>query len=116
MADMDVRLIIQVIINLVDNAIKYTFEGSSINIRAYQDADKVIIQVADNGKGIEDADKKRIFQKFYSANNKIIDSKRSIGLGLYLCRIIVKAHGGEISVTDNIPSGSVFTMDLKASQ
>ena len=116
MADMDVRLIIQVIINLVDNAIKYTFEGSSINIRAYQDANKVIIQVADNGKGIEDTDKKKIFQKFYSANNKIIDSKRSIGLGLYLCRIIVKAHGGEISVTDNIPSGSVFTMVLKASQ
>lgn len=116
MADMDVRLIIQVIINLVDNAIKYTFEGSSINIRAYQDANKVIIQVADNGKGIEDTDKKKIFQKFYSANNRIIDSKRSIGLGLYLCRIIVKAHGGEISVTDNIPSGSVFTMVLKASQ
>lgn len=116
MADMDVRLIIQVIINLVDNAIKYTFEGSSINIRAFQDANKVIIQVADNGKGIEDTDKKKIFQKFYSANNTIIDSKRSIGLGLYLCRIIVNAHGGDISVTDNIPSGSVFTMVLKASQ
>lgn len=115
MADMDVRLIIQVIINLVDNAIKYTDEGLNINIEAFQEGKRVIIQVSDDGKGIKDMDKEKIFQKFYSANNEIIDSKRSIGLGLYLCRIIVEAHGGSINVVDNMPRGSIFIIELKAS-
>lgn len=115
MADMDVRLMIQVIINLIDNAIKYSDDGTYITIKAYKEDEKVVIKVMDNGQGIKDNDKEKIFQKFYSSNNKIIDSKRSIGLGLYLCKIIVDAHEGSIKVEDNKPKGSIFTITLKAS-
>ncbi|MBS5966081.1 MAG: sensor histidine kinase KdpD [Finegoldia magna] len=113
MANMDARLIIQVLINLIDNAIKYTDEGSSILIKAFKKDDNTLIQICDNGDGIRDNDKEKLFQKFYTSNNKISDSKRSIGLGLYLCKIIVEAHGGIIQVEDNHPSGSIFTIKLK---
>ena len=114
MANMDVRLIIQVIINLVDNAIKYTDEGSNILIRAFKKDENTIIQICDDGNGIRDNDKKKIFRKFYTSNDKISDNKRSIGLGLYLCKIIVEAHGGSIKVEDNKPKGAIFTFNLKA--
>ena len=85
MADMDARLIIQVIINLVDNAIKYTPVGSIIDIVSYQREDMIVIEVRDNGEGIPDKEKNKIFEKFYTLNNKLVDSKKSIGLGLALC-------------------------------
>ncbi|MDU4392238.1 MAG: ATP-binding protein, partial [Klebsiella michiganensis] len=114
MANMDVRLIIQVIINLVDNAIKYTDEGSNILIKAFKKDENTIIQICDDGNGIRDNDKEKIFRKFYTSNDKISDNKRSIGLGLYLCKIIVEAHGGSIKVEDNKPKGAIFTFNLKA--
>ena len=114
MANMDVRLIIQVIINLVDNAIKYTDEGSNILIRAFKKDENTIIQICDDGNGIRDNDKGKIFRKFYTSNDKITDNNRSIGLGLYLCKIIVEAHGGSIKVEDNKPKGAIFTFNLKA--
>ena len=80
MADMDARLIIQVIINLVDNAIKYTPVGSIIDIVSYQREDMIVIEVRDNGEGIPDKEKNKIFEKFYTLNNKLVDSKKSIGL------------------------------------
>ncbi len=115
-ADMDVRLIMQVIVNLLDNAIKYSDEQSDVYIEAYKDTDNVIIKVADNGYGIKDEDKDKVFQKFYTNSNTISDGKRSIGLGLYLCKVILKAHGGNITVTDNTPKGSVFIITLKSSK
>ena len=66
------------------------------------------IQVADNGSGIPDNEKEMVFEKFYCGTNKIADNRRSLGLGLYLCKAIVNAHGGTISVADNKPRGTVF--------
>lgn len=108
----DARLIMQVIINLVDNAIKYTPKGSDIIIGTRSEGNRAIVTVADNGRGISEDAKKHIFDMFYTAGTKIVDSRRSLGLGLALCKSIITAHDGTISVTDNKPHGAVFTFTL----
>ena len=112
LARMDARLIVQVLINLIDNAIKYTESGSEIEISAVEEENEIAITVADNGCGIADDIKPRVFDMFYTGAEKIADSRRSLGLGLALCKSIVNAHGGEITVTDNKPHGAVFTFTL----
>lgn len=112
LARMDARLIVQVLINLIDNAIKYTPSGSEVEISAVEKDNEIAITVADNGHGIADEIKPRVFDMFYTGTEKIADSRRSLGLGLALCKSIVNAHGGEITVTDNKPHGAVFTFTL----
>ena len=112
LAKMDTRLIIQVIINILDNAIKYTSKDSMITITTEKQKDKAIISIADNGAGIPDELKERVFDMFYTGANKLADSRRSIGLGLALCKSIISVHGGEIFVKDNVPSGAIFTFTL----
>ena len=116
LAQIDAKLIVQVIINIVDNAIKYTPAGSEINISWKQKENYIYISIADNGPGIPDQAKPHIFEMFYSASNQIADSRRSMGLGLALCKSIVNAHGGEITVTDHLPHGSVFTFSVPAGE
>ena len=108
----DAKLIVQVIINLVDNAIKYTEKNSDIRVAVRKKDDMAEILVADNGKGIPDEEKEKIFGKFYCGENELADNRRSLGLGLFLCKAIVEAHGGKICATDNEPTGSVFTFTL----
>lgn len=116
LARMDAKLIIQVIINLVDNAIKYTPVGSDIQITAENTDGFISVSVVDNGNGIPDHIKPRVFEMFYTGDNKIADSRRSLGLGLALCKSIVNAHGGEITLTDNLPHGSVFTFTIPSGE
>lgn len=116
LAKMDAKLMVQVIINIVDNAIKYTPKGSNILIKTWKQGDKAVISIADDGDGIPDEMKERVFDMFYSGANKIADSRRSLGLGLSLCRSIVNAHGGKITVSDNTPHGTVFTVTLPAGE
>ena len=116
LAKMDARLIVQVVINIVDNAIKYTPVGSEIEIVIKKENNMVVVSVADNGNGIPDDVKPKIFDMFFTANMKVADSRRSMGLGLALCKSIIMAHGGEISVKDNKPSGAVFTFTLPAEE
>lgn len=112
LVDVDARLIVQVIINIVDNAIKYTPKGAEIVITTKRKDNMIAISIADNGNGIADDSKDKVFDMFYTGANKISDSRRSLGLGLALCKTIISAHGGEISVTDNIPHGAIFTFTL----
>ena len=116
LARMDAKLIIQVIINLVDNAIKYTSAGSDIKITAEKRSGYVSVHVADTGNGISDHIKPRVFEMFYTGDNKIADSRRSLGLGLALCKSIIHAHGGEIILTDNLPHGSIFTFTIPSGE
>ena len=116
LAKMDAKLIVQVIINLVDNAIKYTPQGSEIQISTFREENWAVISVADNGPGIPDENKKQIFDMFYTGSNRVVDSRRSLGLGLSLCKSIINAHGGSISVSDNVPHGTVFTFTLPAEE
>ncbi len=116
MARMDSRLIIQVIINIIDNAIKYTQEGSSIVISAKRDGAFIRVEIADDGSGIPDSAKEKLFDMFYTAKNISSDSRRGLGLGLPLCKSIINAHGGTIYVRDNMPQGTVFVFTLRAEE
>lgn len=116
LARMDARLIIQVIINIVDNAIKYTPAGSEIRITAEKKENTVSVRISDNGAGIPDSIKPRVFEMFFTGESTIADNRRSLGLGLSLCKSIINAHGGEITLTDNTPHGSVFTFTLPSGE
>lgn len=106
----DASLAIQVIVNLVDNAIKYTPPLTKIDVSWAQEGEWVRINVKDEGEGIKE--KEKVFERFYCGDPEIVDSRRSLGLGLSLCQTIVHAHGGEIQVRDNVPKGSLFTFTL----
>ncbi|MBM6898701.1 DUF4118 domain-containing protein [Gemmiger formicilis] len=112
LARMDARLIVQVLINLVDNAIKYTPDGSTITVAARQQDHFAVLSVTDDGPGIAPARQAHVFEMFYTGEHKVADSRRSLGLGLALCKGIVDAHGGTITLTDNTPHGCVFTFTV----
>ncbi|MGI6070372.1 MAG: DUF4118 domain-containing protein [Blautia sp.] len=114
MARIDVQLIMQVLINIVNNAIKYTPPGSHIRVFARRDEGMVWIHIADDGPGISEEAKAHLFDMFYTANNGKGDSRRGLGLGLSLCKSIINAHGGTIYVKDNEPKGSEFCFSLQA--
>lgn len=116
LAKIDARLIIQVIINIVDNAIKYTPKGSEIKITAQKKEDKIFISISDDGDGIPDDVKPKVFEMFYTCGKSIADSRRGLGLGLALCKSIMHAHGGEIYLSDNSPHGCIFTLTLPSEE
>lgn len=108
----DARLIMQVIINIVDNAIKYTQIDSEIVITTRKQQGRAVVCIADNGPGIPDEVKPLVFDMFYSGTKSIADSRRSLGLGLSLCKSIITVHGGDLELSDNHPRGAVFTFSL----
>ena len=112
LANADAKLIVQVLINLIDNAIKYTPVGSEIKVITEKKNGYASISVIDNGNGIPDNIKTHVFEMFYTGDNRIADSRRSLGLGLALCKSIIGAHGGELTLTDNQPQGCNFTFTL----
>ena len=116
LARMDVRLIMQVLINLVDNAIKYTPPGSVILIRGRKTDRGAQISVEDNGPGIPEEMKPHVFEMFYTGKKAIADSHRSMGLGLALCRSIVEAHNGTLMLMEHEPHGCNFTFTLPLSE
>ena len=116
LVNVDARLIMQVIVNLVDNAIKYTPVGSIIRILAYKKDHQIVVEVADNGPGIPDCAKAQVFEMFYTGQSRIADSHRSLGLGLPLCRTILSTHGGTLTLRDNVPNGCVFAFTLPQSE
>ena len=116
MAEMDARLMVQVVINLVNNAVKYTPAGSQIVLSAEAQGDLVLVSVSDDGPGIPDAAKETLFDMFFTLDNDRGDGRRGLGLGLSLCKSIVSAHGGSIFVRDNTPTGARFCFTLHASE
>ena len=116
LARMDVRLIMQVLVNLVDNAIKYTPPGSVICIRGTKTDGKAQISVEDNGPGIPEEMKTHIFEMFYTGKTTVADSHRSLGLGLALCHSIIEAHEGTLVLTDHDPHGCNFIFTLPLSE
>ena len=115
MVNIDARLIVQVIINIVNNAVKYTPSGSHICLSAKKQESMACICISDDGPGISEEAKHHLFDMFYTAGIGKADSRRGLGLGLSLCKSIIEAHGGTISVYDNIPHGAsfVFTLPLE---
>lgn len=101
----------QVLDNLLSNAIKYSPNGGRIRIKGWYDATGVHVAVSDEGLGLSEDEQKRIFARFYRAPDKKRISKGA-GLGLYLCKAVVEAHGGQISVQSQQGKGSTFAFSL----
>lgn len=101
-----------IIQNLLENAVKYSPPGAEVIFRAHQKNGKFQFSVADQGQGIPDAEKEAVFEKFYRVGNEETRQTTGTGLGLYIVKQVVKAHGGTITVGDNTPQGTVFTINF----
>lgn len=116
LARMDPRLIVQVIINIVNNAIEYTPAGSHITIRSEKKDGTIILSIADDGPGIPDQEKPRVFDMFYSGGNPIADSRRQLRHRSFPLPVHHRRPRGELTVSDNAPHGAVFTFTLPAGE
>jgi signal transduction histidine kinase len=114
--DADVRRLRWAVINLVRNAWQYTQEGGDVTLRLHEHDGQVVLEVEDNGIGIPREDQQRLFSRFYRVTNATQDDVRGIGLGLYVTKAIVEAHGGEIHVLSEEGVGSTFSVILPALQ
>jgi signal transduction histidine kinase len=108
----DVKLIKQVIANLVENAIKYSPPGTTITVSSKEDNDFVRVSVADEGPGIAPDEQEKIFGKFYRVKNQETDQVKGSGLGLYLVKYFAELHGGTVELTSEVGRGSTFTVSL----
>lgn len=104
----------QVLLNLVDNAVKYAGSGARVVVSTIRDGDRVRIDVADDGPGIDIADRERIFEKFYRGDPSLRFAPGGTGLGLYICRELVERMGGRITVESQPSTGSTFSVELAA--
>lgn len=108
----DKLLFPSVVINLIENAFKYSSEKSSVTVSLNNRDGKINFTVSDFGVGIPPKEKEKIFEKFYRIGNEETRKAKGTGLGLYIVKKIVEAHNGKIEITDNKPSGSVFKVTL----
>ena len=109
-------LLIQLLLsNLIENAVKYSAEGSHVLLKLKLTGRKIFLTVADNGQGIQDDEKKKVFEKFYRTGDENKRKTKGTGLGLYLCKKIVQSHHGNITITDNQPEGTIFTVTFTTS-
>lgn len=112
--DVDTRRLRWALINLVRNAWQYTPEGGSVILRLSEQDGHVILDVVDTGLGISPEDQKQLFTRFYRVTDMPDSDVRGLGLGLYVAKAIVKAHGGEIHVVSKEGTGSTFSVILPA--
>jgi K+-sensing histidine kinase KdpD len=108
----DVTLLQMAIHNLLENALKYTPSDTHVRVMLTEDSDMVRLRVIDEGNGIPDEEKRKIFSKFYRIGDETTRKTKGTGLGLYLTAHIIKQHKGRISVKNNIPVGSIFEICL----
>lgn len=114
--NVDGKLMVQVLVNLLDNAMKHTGENGWICIEARYDAGKVWISVEDDGDGIQEDLKENIFDEFVTRSDEKGDRQRGIGLGLAICKAVVNAHGGNICAENRKEGGARFMFWLEARQ
>ena len=112
--DVDIKgdpLLLQMLINnLIENAIKYSPKEKPVTATLSKNNSAVRLQIADEGPGIAEDERKKVFTKFYRIGNETTRKTQGTGLGLYLCRIIAKDHNADILVTNHTPSGSNFVV------
>lgn len=99
-----------VVINLLENAIKYSGEEGEVNVALNEDSANVFLSVTDTGIGIGDADKTKVFDKFYRVGNEDTRKTKGTGLGLYIVKRMVEIGNGEITISDNQPRGTIFNL------
>lgn len=115
-AEMDGKMIAQVIINILDNAVKHTQEDGEITLKVKYRNLRVYFIIEDDGEGVPESLQDRIFDEFVSTSDKSTDQKRGIGLGLAICKAVVTAHGGEIWEENRENGGARFVFWLPAKQ
>jgi signal transduction histidine kinase len=104
-------LLLQLLVNnLVENAVKYSPREGAITVSLEKRGHSIVLAVADQGQGIPDDEKKKIFDKFYRTGQETTRRTKGTGLGLYLCRKIAEDHNATLKVADNSPVGSIFTV------
>lgn len=101
-----------IVVNLLENAIKYSPENSTIQIDLKKQDGHVLLSIKDEGIGIPEEAKKMIFQKFYRMGNEETRKTKGTGLGLFIVNYLVKQHNGTIMVKDNKPKGSIFEVEF----
>jgi signal transduction histidine kinase len=111
---LDANAFAQALLNLLDNAVKYSREIKEIGVRVYPHKAGVTIEVSDRGIGIPREEQERIFEEFYRVNTSLVHDTKGTGLGLSLTRHIIEAHGGDISVKSRPGDGSCFRISLPA--
>jgi signal transduction histidine kinase len=110
----DKKRIVQVLINLLANAVRHSSRGEKVSVRAETSGDTVLVKVLDNGPGVPSQFKEKIFERFQQVQKSTIEAGQGSGLGLAICKAIVERHGGQIGVEDNKSHGSVFWFTLKS--
>ncbi len=109
------QLLLQMLVNnLLDNAIKYAPKDQAITLLLEERSTHMVFAVEDNGPGIAEEEKKKVFEKFYRIGNESTRTAKGSGLGLFLCKKIARDHHAEIKVTDNQPKGARFTVEFKS--
>ena len=108
----DYSAIRSVIINLLENAVKYSDRAPEINIGLTSNNERCNIEISDKGIGIDQSERKKIFEKFYRVGNEDQRKTKGTGLGLYIVDQIVRAHNGSITVSSNQPKGTIFNVFL----
>ena len=108
----DREAMISVINNLIENAVKYSPHPAQVDISYDMKKNQCILEIADQGSGITDQEKSKIFQQFYRVGNEETRQTKGTGLGLYITEKIILAHKGKITVSDNHPKGTIFTVTL----
>lgn len=101
-----------VLSNLLENAVKYLGDGRHVEVAICEGPEDVMIEVRDDGVGIPDAEKPHVMEKFYRVGNEDTRSTKGTGLGLYIVNEVVQAHRGKVSLRDNSPRGTVFSICL----
>jgi two-component system phosphate regulon sensor histidine kinase PhoR len=110
----DVQAMQSILLNICENAVKYSAEGQEIQLILSHDLNKIILCISDTGAGIAAEERKLIFNKFYRSGNEEIRNTKGTGLGLYIVAHLCRMQEIQISVSDNRPKGSIFELHLNA--
>ena len=104
----------QIFVNLIDNAVKYSAPGGHVWVEARRDGERVRIEIRDDGPGIADKHRERVFERFYRADPSRSREAGGTGLGLSIVKHLVESMGGEVGVEPNTPQGSIFWVRLRS--
>jgi two-component system sensor histidine kinase VicK len=110
--NIDAKRIRQVLDNIIDNAVKYSNEGSSVVIELIKDGEKLQVSVADEGIGIPAENLEKVFDRMYRLEQRLSTDPGGMGLGLALCKALVEAHDGQIWVASQVDEGSTFCFTI----
>ena len=108
----DRQALVSIFTNLLENAVKYSGEKPNIELRQQFDNERFMFEIADNGDGIPQNERRRVFEKFYRVGSEMTRKTKGTGLGLFIVAQLVKLHKGSIQIADNTPRGTIFRIIL----